>query len=136
MKLVLAAFLLCLATSASAEDISATVLDVHDGDTIKVRLAGDCLPDLFRVMLVRLNGCDTPELRDTRSEVAERARMAQEFTRGLLRPGMSVVVRGASWDKYGGRIVGRIEVDGVDLCALLIDAGLAREYHGRGAKPW
>lgn len=135
LRITLALFLL-LPLPALAEDMRATVIEVHDGDTVRVRLGGECLPDLFRVLLVRLNGCDTPELRDQRPEVRAKAEEAREFTSAFLLPGDSVQIKDVALDKYGGRIVGRIEIDGADLCSLLIDEGLAREYHGRGGKPW
>lgn len=127
---------LVLCVPALAADMTATVLEVHDGDTIYVRPDGDGLHPLFARLGLRLRGCDTPELHDSRADVREKAREAREFTRGKLHPGDGIVIHGVKWDKYGGRIDGTVEMDGVDLCRLLIDAGLARPYTGQGAKPW
>ena len=39
-------------------------------------------------------------------------------------------------DKFGGRLLGNIYIDGVSLADILIKAGLAREYHGEKKKSW
>jgi endonuclease YncB( thermonuclease family) len=137
MKTLLSLILcLALAVPVWAEDIRATVLEVHDGDTLFVRPDGDCLPVLFQRIGLRLNGCDTPELKDARPDIRALANEARDYTKGLLPVGQAVTIKGVKWDKYGGRIDGTLEVNGQDLCRLLIDAGLAREYHGQGPKPW
>lgn len=128
--------LVLLTTPAVAGDMTATVLAVHDGDTIYVRPEGDCLPPLFQRLGLRLNDCDTPELKDKRPEMAALAREARTFTREQLQPNMVITIKDVKWDKYGGRIDGVVEINGVGLCKLLINAGLAKEYHGVGAKPW
>lgn len=134
-KLILSLMFLALALPAHAEDITATVIAVRDGDTISVRLDGDCLPKIFQVQGVRLNGCDTPEKKDARPEIAAIALQASEFTAARITPGQAIVLRDVKRDKYGGRLVASVEVDGVDLCRLLIDEGLAKPYAG-GKKEW
>lgn len=131
-RFILSLMLLALALPARAEDITATVLAIRDGDTLKVELHGECLPGLFRVMLVRVRGCDTPELKDERPEMRALAERAREKAAELAPVGSQVTLRRIGWDKYGGRILA--DVDG--LCDELIDAGLAREYWGKGKKPW
>lgn len=127
---------LFLAREAVAEDMRATVLEVHDGDTLFFRPDGDCLPKLFQRMGLRFLGCDTPELRDKRPEIREQAHAALAYTAERIKPGQVVVIKNVKWDKFGGRVDGTIEVDGVNLCTLLIDAGLARPFNGQGSKPW
>jgi len=136
MHIALVSLLLLLPLPALAEDMRATVLEVHDGDTVYVRPDGNCLPVLFQRIGIRALGCDTPELHDRRAEMRAKSEEARAYAAGLLSPGQAVVVKDIAWDKYGGRVRGRIEIDGADLCSLLIDAGLAREYHGKGVKPW
>ena len=41
-----------------------------------------------------------------------------------------------SWDKYGGRVLGDIILDGQSLRALLIQNGYAREYYGEAKQSW
>ncbi len=133
------AFVLALALLASparAEDIQAVVLKVRDGDSITVRLSdGDLLPKILRVQGVRFAGCDTPEKRDKRPEIAAIARQATAFTAARVQPGQTVLLRDIKRDKYGGRIVATVVIDGVDICRELIDAGLAKPYFG-GKKEW
>jgi endonuclease YncB( thermonuclease family) len=40
------------------------------------------------------------------------------------------------WDKYGGRVIGDIMVDGASLRTMLIREGLAREYFGEAKTSW
>ncbi|KAF0235046.1 MAG: hypothetical protein FD177_205 [Desulfovibrionaceae bacterium] len=131
-RLIFSLVFLALAFPAHAEDITATVIAVRDGDTISVRLDGECLPKIFRIHGVRFYGCDTPEKGDKRPEIAALAREAKAFTEARLKPGQKVLLRDVRRDKYGGRLVA--DVDG--LCGELIDAGLARPYTGKGKKPW
>ena len=135
LSFIIIALFLC--SPALAEDITAKVIRVHDGDTFAVRLEGcECLPKLFQVQGVRLLGCDTPEINDKRPDMAAKAQEAREFTAERVKVGQVVTLSGVKRDKYGGRVLAKVEVDGRDLCAELIAAGLAREYWGKGPKPW
>lgn len=40
------------------------------------------------------------------------------------------------WDKYGGRILAEVHVDGRSLADMLIERGLARPYHGGKRDGW
>ena len=40
------------------------------------------------------------------------------------------------WDKYGGRVLGDIIIDGQSLRKLLLDNGFAREYYGTKKELW
>lgn len=124
------------APCAYPEDLAAAVVKVVDGDTIKVSLSGP-MPELFRVQSVRLRGCDTPEKKDKRPEVAALARMATDFTASFFSPGDPITLYDVDYDKYGGRILAHVYVGGQDLCAALIshDPPLAKPYSG-GTKEW
>lgn len=132
LSLLFVASLALAGNAARAEDIQAVVVKVRDGDTLTVRLSGDCLPGLMRQMGVRVRGCDTPEKGDKRPDVRAKAQAARAYTAKALPPGTPILLKDVSWDKYGGRIVA--DVDG--LCAMLIDQGLAKSYDGTGKKPW
>lgn len=121
---------------ARAEDLTATVVNVRDGDTVTVRVESPETPALLRKLGVRFRGCDAPELRDKRPRMAALAREAKACTSGLLAPGDVVTLRDVRWDKYGGRVVATVVVRGRDVCAELISHGLARPYDGHGARPW
>ncbi len=107
---------------------------VVDGDTIRVRLVGE-MPELFRRQGVRLRHCDTPEKRDRRPEIAALARQASAYTATRVAPGARLTLLDVGRDKYGGRLLADIEVEGENLCAALIEAGLAVPYEG-GKKGW
>ena len=114
--------------------MEAVVERVVDGDTIKVVLVGD-MPELFREESIRLRHCDTPEKNDPRPDVAALAHRATDYTASHITPGMRLTLREVGFDKYGGRLDADVEVDGVNLCRALIDAGLAHPYEG-GKKDW
>jgi len=114
--------------------MEAVVERVVDGDTIKVVLVGD-MPDLFREESIRLRHCDTPEKHDSRPEVAALAIQATDYTARRIAPGQHITLHEVGFDKYGGRLLADVEVDGVNLCRALIDAGLAHPYEG-GKKDW
>jgi endonuclease YncB( thermonuclease family) len=40
------------------------------------------------------------------------------------------------WDKFGGRVLGDIILDGQSLRASLITNGFAREYYGEEKQSW
>jgi endonuclease YncB( thermonuclease family) len=41
-----------------------------------------------------------------------------------------------AWDKFGGRVLGDIIVNGQSVRAGLIANGLAREYYGEAKQSW
>lgn len=114
--------------------MEALVVRVVDGDTIKVQLVGE-MPELFREESVRLRHCDTPEKHDSRPDMAELARRATDYTATRLAPGARITLREVGFDKYGGRLLADVAVDGGNLCQALIEAGLAHPYEG-GKKDW
>jgi endonuclease YncB( thermonuclease family) len=130
---------------------SATVVSIHDGDTIGVDivLVGDrhhrhdpdrdlgfnvhevsCVGIVLERQSVRLTGCDAPELRTIAGKEALR------FLETILKVGDIVSLVSLGWDKYGGRIDGKVRLpDGRDLTEVMIDAGHAAAWDGQGAKP-
>lgn len=101
---------------------------VHDGDTVNVKL--DVGFDLTVYARVRVHGINAPEL----STKAGKA--ARDYGQALLPAGTPVSVMSLGWDKYGGRIEGDINVDGLgDYGAALVAAGHAKVWDGRGPRP-
>jgi len=117
-----------------APAMDAVVERVVDGDTIKVTLVGD-MPELFREESIRLRHCDTPEKHDPRPDVAALAIQATDYTASRIAPGQHITLHEVGFDKYGGRLLADVEVDGINLCRALIDSGLAHPYEG-GKKDW
>jgi endonuclease YncB( thermonuclease family) len=40
------------------------------------------------------------------------------------------------WDKYGGRVLGYVILNGHSLRVMLIQNGFAREYYGEAKTSW
>ena len=114
-----------------------SVTRIVDGDTVDVDV------DLgFGVWLrnerIRLAGVDTPEKSwrgscDVEKKLGEEA---SQFTKDMLASGTKIEVAIQSWDKYGGRVLGDVIVDGVSLRYALLENGYAREYFGDKKVSW
>lgn len=128
-----------LAVARAAEEIAgpvdAVVLKVVDGDTVRVS-ARIWLNQTVET-LVRLKGVDTPELRGACPQEKDLAAKAKVLVAETLAEGETVQLLDVEPDKYGGRVVARIQTpDGRDLSAVLIGAGLAYAYDGGRKTPW
>jgi endonuclease YncB( thermonuclease family) len=115
----------------------AQILRVSDGDTIVI--AAPFLPAPLKPELaVRIYGVDTPE-KGHRAQCpaeAQRGEMASQFTKQLVSNGRQYQVVLYGWDKFGGRVLGDIIVNGQSVRAGLIQNGLAREYYGEAKQSW
>lgn len=111
------------------------VTDVVDGDTINIEMRK--LPKELS-MKVRVYGIDTPEhgWRAKCDSERELAKQAKEFTAKLINDAKKVYFTDVKWDKYGGRIVAKVFVDGNDLSQMLISNGLAKPYFGDKKSSW
>lgn len=117
-----------------AGPVPAEVLDVIDGDTLAVR-ARVWIGQTIETR-VRINDLDTPEIRGKCSREKEMAVRARSLIKRLIGTA-PVVLRDIENDKYGGRVLARVEsADGVDLARALIEAGLGRNYSGGSRQPW
>lgn len=133
--LLAAVFVLGLSNSASASSW-ATLREPwnYDGDTIYIRVDG--LPPELAEMSVRVRGIDTPEIRGECPAEKDLAIKARDYTRSLMSNGHVVAFMNLEHDKYGGRVLADVYVDGQALAALLIAQGLARPYDGGKRQPW
>ena len=115
----------------------AQVLRVSDGDTIVI--SAPFLPAPLKPELaVRIFGVDTPE-KGHRAQCAsedQRAQLASQYTKKLIAQGGRVQVTLYGWDKFGGRVLGDIIVNGQSVRSGLIANGLAREYYGEAKQSW
>lgn len=113
------------------------IVRVIDGDTVEV--AARWLPiELGKTVRIRLDGIDTPESAG-RAQCAAEAHLAAEAkqfvqSRVATSRRQSVVIR--TWDKYGGRILGDILLDGVSLAQLMVLKGYAKPYDGGKKITW
>jgi endonuclease YncB( thermonuclease family) len=115
----------------------AQILRVSDGDTIVI--AAPFLPAPLKPQLaVRIFGVDTPEKggRAQCPQEAQRGEQATKFTQQLVQSGRQFQVVLYGWDKFGGRVLGDIIVDGQSVRQGLIANGLAREYYGEAKQSW
>jgi endonuclease YncB( thermonuclease family) len=122
-----------LAAEALAGPVSAVVERVVDGDTIDVR-ARIWLGQTLTVR-VRIEGVDTPEMRSQCAEERRLAITARDYlTRRLL--DKEVTLLRVAYDKFGGRVRAElVDADG-SVAQGLLNAGLARPYHGEARAPW
>ena len=114
-----------------------TIIRVSDGDTIVI--AAPYLPKPLKPELaVRIYGVDTPEKghRAQCASEAQRGEQASQWTRDLVSRGKRFQVTLYTWDKFGGRVLGDIIVDGRSVREGLIAAGLARAYFGDKKQSW
>lgn len=115
----------------------AQILRVSDGDTIVI--AAPFLPKPLKPELaVRIYGVDTPEkgFRGQCDSEKQRGEAASVFTKNLVNASQQRQVVLYAWDKFGGRVLGDIILNGQSLRAQLIANGFAREYYGEAKQSW
>jgi len=115
----------------------AQIVRVSDGDTIVI--AAPFLPQPLKPELaVRIYGVDTPE-KGHRAQCPsenERGLAASKFTTNAVAKSVKRQVILYGWDKFGGRVLGDIVLDGQSLRSMLIQNGFAREYFGEAKQSW
>jgi endonuclease YncB( thermonuclease family) len=143
MKNFIALALMLMATPVLAQKApvgvtyDATIVRASDGDTIVI--AAPYLPAPIKPEIaVRIYGVDTPEKSFRAKCESERVRGEQssEFTKLLINSTKKHQVVLYGWDKFGGRVLGDLILDGMSLRNLLIKNGFAREYFGEAKTSW
>ena len=122
---------------AKSATYDAQVIRVSDGDTIVI--SAPFLPAPLKPELaVRIFGVDTPEKghRAQCPQEDQRAQLASKFTTQALQSHSKHQVIIYGWDKFGGRILGDILVNGQSIRQGLISNGHAREYYGDAKQSW
>jgi len=115
----------------------AQIVRVNDGDTVVI--AAPFLPAPLRPELaVRVFGVDTPEKNHLAKCESEKQRglAATEFTKKMVNQSQQRQVILYGWDKFGGRVLGDIILNGQSLRMMLIQNGFAREYFGEAKTSW
>ena len=131
-----------LPTLALAKDVEMKIYNykitrVLDGDT--VAFEANFLPEpLKKELSIRVYGVDTPEkgFRAKCESENTKGLAATEFTKKSIANAKKIEVAIADWDKFGGRVLGDIILDGQSLRSLLIKNGYAREYYGEAKQSW
>jgi endonuclease YncB( thermonuclease family) len=115
----------------------AQIIRISDGDTIVI--AAPFLPKPLKPELaVRIYGVDTPEKghRAQCPQEDQRAQAASAWTTQLIKSAPKHQVILYKWDKFGGRVIGDIVVNGQSVRRGLIANGHAREYYGDAKTSW
>jgi endonuclease YncB( thermonuclease family) len=115
----------------------ANITRVIDGDTVAFEAA--FLPDpLKKELSIRVFGVDTPEKghRAQCPSEAQRGEAASKFTKDMIAASQKRQIVLMDWDKYGGRVLGDVILNGQSLRAMLISKGFAREYYGEAKTSW
>ena len=137
LLILLAVPMLALAKTPEGVTYDAKFTRLIDGDTVAFR--ADFLPaPLKPELLLRVYGVDTPEKghRAKCPSEAERGAAASEFTKNAIKNTTKHQIVLYKWDKFGGRVLGDILLDGQSLRAALIANGFAREYYGDAKQSW
>lgn len=143
MKKFIALALMVLATPAFAQKTpvgvtyDAKVLRASDGDTVVVEALWVPAP-IKKEVAVRIFGVDTPEKGFRAKCPAEdvKGQAASAFTKKLIAEAKTIKYVLYDWDKFGGRVLGDLLIDGKSLRELLIANGYARPYFGDAKQSW
>ena len=115
----------------------ATIVRVNDGDTVVI--SAPFLPAPLKPELaVRIFGVDTPEkgFRAQCPQEDARGQAATQFTKKAVASAQKHQVVLYGWDKFGGRVLGDMVLNGQSLRTMLIQNGYAREYYGEAKQSW
>ena len=143
MKKIITILLLTISTVAVAQKqkpmniYDFPITRVIDGDTVAFQ-ANFLPPPLKQELSIRVFGVDTPEKghRAMCPSEDQRGQAASAFTKNAIAKAQKRQVAIADWDKYGGRVLGDILLDGQSLRTMLIQNGFAREYYGEAKTSW
>jgi len=116
---------------------NAVITRVIDGDTVAFQALW--LPDpLKKELSIRVFGVDTPEkgFRAKCPDEDARGQAASAFTKKMVEQSTTRQVVLMDWDKYGGRVLGDVLLNGQSLRYMLIQQGFAREYYGEAKQSW
>ena len=137
LLILLAVPMLVLAKTPAGVTYDAKFTRLIDGDTVAFR--ADFLPaPLKPELLLRVYGVDTPE-KGWRGQCDKEKQLgdaASEFTKNAIKNTTKHQIVLYKWDKFGGRVLGDILLDGQSLRAALIANGFAREYYGDAKQSW
>ena len=118
-----------------ADILSGRVVDVYDGDTVKVVFPlTDKEPERLFRWNCRLINVDTPEIRTKNLKEKEYAKEARDALRKKILNNI-VEVHCKDFDKYG-RLLVEIVYENVNINKWLIDNNYAKVYDGGKKSKW
>lgn len=106
----------------------------YDGDTCYITMPA--LPQSLSKMSVRILGIDTPEIRGKCIKEKDMALLGRKFANNLFKNARDIEFKNLKWDKYGGRVLADVYLDGNSYSELIIKEKLARPYDGGTKKGW
>jgi endonuclease YncB( thermonuclease family) len=115
----------------------AKVVKVYDGDTITVvfMIYGD-----YYKFSIRMDGYDSPEMKSKNPDLAKKeleklwAIKSRDFLAGMIMDKI-VLLKCKDFDKYG-RILGTVELNGMDINGTMLERGYCRTYGGGHKYDW
>ena len=136
-KSLVVATVVLASTAATANPYNYRIIRVIDGDTVE--FDAPFLPvELKQVLKLRIEGVDTPE--KGRLAKCDRERMlaerATQFTQRTIAGAIKHQIIITGWDKYGGRVLGDVLLNGISLKKLLLEARYAMPYDGKKKASW
>jgi micrococcal nuclease len=94
----------------------------------------------FGTISVRVLGIDTPESQKAQAKCDRELALgkdAKDYAKQLIPPNSRLTFVYAKPDKYGGRVLGTLQLpDGRDFGTVMIAAGKARPYDGKKKGSW
>ena len=93
----------------------------YDGDTCYV--TAPTLPEPLQKMSVRILGIDTPEIRADCESEKKLALKARELANKLFSTAEKIEFANLKWDKYGGRVLVDVYLDGKSYKDEIINSG-------------
>lgn len=126
-----------MSAPAMAEIYDYKVTRVIDGDTVEFEAPFLPAP-LKPVLSLRVLGVDTPERggRAACPKEAAAGAAASAFSKRAVMEAKKIEIELKEWDKFGGRVLGDVILDGKKLSELLIANKLARPYFGEKKTSW
>ncbi len=137
MKVLLSFLFLFFSGIVVANPYDWKIIKVNDGDTVVFE--APFMPKPLKPQLsLRVLGVDTPEkgARAGCPAEAKAAEAASAFTKNLVANAKSIQIELKEHDKFGGRVLGDVIIDGQRLSELLIKNGHARAYFGEKKQSW
>lgn len=139
LTVIMFQFLLAFPVLAEKQGViyDVVITRVLDGDTVGFQ--ANWLPDPLKKELgIRIFGVDTPE-KGFRAKCESESKLglaASQFTQQMISRSTKRQILLMGWDKYGGRVLGDVILDGKSLRRALIANGFAREYYGEAKQSW
>lgn len=125
-------FFLFLFFSQSVFALDVLIERIIDGDTIQVIVKEH--PIELQKISIRILNLDTPEIHGKCEKEKLLAIKAKQFLVNLLPIGSTIQLDNIKFDKYGGRILAHVFVNGRNVSTIIKENNLGYDYSGQGEK--